>query len=558
MIDIAKFSVSARSRFPDRRRDYDTKTHHYTHRYIHPTYVLSMDAFPGKTKVTSTVVKGPRGKILGTVEVDKLDIPDDAVAYDWTVTSRDGGFKKHVSTPIRRAKLHGVESAFGTPYKLSVQVPKPAEYNVRLQVKMASGGGPVHDEKFDLRDFLIVSIGDSYASGEGNPDLPGKPKGFNPDSSTGWWDYVPFGTLIYEGYELVKAATEWGWNKLKQNAVFAEVVDTTVDMDPAPEWLEEKAHRSLMAGPAVAARLLEDVQTGDLISFVSYARSGAEIDDGLFGPRTHKVNGEKRSLDGWIGDVGEMMELKQLSEQLGDRPIDALLISIGGNDVGFSGQLRYLVEGDSVWKSWLGIGVSGPDRRRKATDEIDSALKRLSGADGKTGSLDKLADALDKLNVRQVYITEYPTALFDRIVDGHAQAEEGCEIFSLDSGTTISKTDSELIKASAERLNALLKEKANEHGWIYVGGVADGFAGHGYCMDRGVNGRYYVRASESLVIQGDTDGTMHPNVFGHHVYAESIVTAIRAHRRAVPIHLSGELGVLQSATPLTTRSVVTN
>lgn len=42
---------------------------------------------------------------------------------------------------------------------------------------------------------------------------------------------------------------------------------------------------------------------------------------------------------------------------------------------------------------------------------------------------------------------------------------------------------------------------------------------------------YFVRASESLVLQGDADGAMLPNAYGHRVYGDAIATAIRAHQR---------------------------
>lgn len=539
MKNIADFSVRAGSRYPNINWDYDAKIHRYTDRYLHPTYVLRLNADPGETTVYSESVKGPRGKHVGKIAIKKLNIPDDVVAYDWTVTNQEGSFEKHVSTPVFRSTINGVEGAYGAPYELNIEVPKPGVYDIHLEVRDASGGGPTHDERFNLRDFLVVSIGDSYASGEGNPDQPGKPKGFQINAS--WWEIV---TVIPLFFEVTKSAIEWGWNQLKECPTLAETLNKRVGMDPAPRWLEENAHRSLMGGPAVAARLLEHVETGDLVSFISFARSGAEVDDGLFGPRTEGRGKDKHSVDGWIGDVGELAELRQLTERLGSRPIDALVISIGGNDAGFSGRLRDLVEEDSAFLMLVSGQPPRPGdpgaERRGAKARFDAALDRLSGTDGKPGSLDRLADALRDINIRQVYITEYPTAFFDRTVSGRVGIRGGCEVFSPGFGASIDKADAELMKASAERLNEVLKAKANDHGWVYVGGVAGGFTGHGYCMD---HGRYFVRTSESLVLEGDADGTMHPNAYGHRVYGDSIVTAIRAQRSSSQPSMAGELSM---------------
>lgn len=527
MSKLGDFSVRSQSRFPiiptqwnDRYdKDYDTKTHRYTDHYLHPTYTLHLAAYMGETEV--------------------IDIPDDVVSFDWTVTSQDGSFQKHVSTPVVRSKFNDVK---GVPGLETVKVPKPGVYDIHLQVRVAAGGGPTHDERFNLRDFLVVSIGDSYASGEGNPDRPGKPEGLEINVRR-WWEllFVPIlntgkGRGSYRNfrmYKITEAAIEWGLNKLKGNPTLAEALNLTVAMGPlTARWFEEKAHRSLRGGPAVAAQLLQNDFTGDLVSFVSFARSGAEVDDGLFGPRTEGKGKDRRSIDGWIGDVGELSELRQLAERLGSRRIDALVISIGGSDAGFSGRLRDLVEEDSTFLMLVSGQPPEPGdpgaKRRGAKARVDAALDRLSGTNGKPGSLDRLADALHDINIGQVYVTEYPTAHFDRLVNGSVRVSGGCEVFSPGFGASIDKGDAEFLKASAERLNEVLRAKAREHGWVYVGGIADGFAGHGYCTD---DARYFVRASESLVLQGDADGTMLPNAYGHQVYGDAIASAIRAHQR---------------------------
>ena len=82
------------------------------------------------------------------------------------------------------------------------------------------------------------------------------------------------------------------------------------------------------------------------------------------------------------------------------------------------------------------------------------------------------------------------------------------------------------MKESAERLNSVIRGKAREHGWVYVSGIADEFRGRGYCMG---DDSYFVSAEGSLVKQGDTKGTMHPNAIGQRVYGESIASALETH-----------------------------
>lgn len=515
----AAFTVTARSRHPDVDEDYDADRHRYRDSYVDParvSYTLDLDAFPGSEVVDVVIVTGPKGK-PHAVEVERLDLPDDAVSYEWRIDQRDGPFEEAVSTPIEQSTVGGTTGVFGTPYRLTQEVPEPGVYDVELQVRLESGGGPTTRQTVELRDFLVVSIGDSYASGEGNPDRPGEPAGFDLDAE--WWEVVAVPILAFE---LTAAAFEWGRDLLtREFTTISQAADADIDMDPAPRWLEAEAHRSLRAGPAVAAGLVEDVRAGDLVTFVSFARSGAEVGNGLFGPR---VDDDGDSIDGWIGHEGELDELRDLAARIGDRPIDALVVSIGGNDAGFSGRLTDMVKEDNPF---LALSLGDDDASRATAEaKVDAALEALEGTASEPGALDRLAAALDDLDVRQVYVTEYPTAHFERTDGDRVRVEAGCGIFSSWFDADIDRADAKLMKAAAERLNGVLRRKAGELGWVYVGGVADGFRGHGYCMG---DESFFVGAEGSLVKQGDTKGTLHPTAEGHQVYAGAIAEALRKH-----------------------------
>jgi hypothetical protein len=86
---------------------------------------------------------------------------------------------------------------------------------------LLEAGGQRQEEHLDVRDHLIVSIGDSVASGEGNPDGPG------------------------------------------------------------PRWLERRCHRSLRSGAALAAIAAERGDRHSSVTFVPLGCSGATIDEGL-------------------------------------------------------------------------------------------------------------------------------------------------------------------------------------------------------------------------------------------------------------------------------------
>lgn len=155
-------------------------------------------------------------------------------------------------------------------------------------------------------DFVILSIGDSIASGEGNPVIPAD-KSNQPN--WGWWDdpYSDYGVSPFPADE----AAEW------PNQAFP-------------------CHRSAYAGPAQAAGQLTATNPGSGITFIHYACSGAAIEPG-------DTNAT------WIEDaVGQLKVARARLAQFGVG-IDILLISAGANSLygpttfghGFGGLASY-------------------------------------------------------------------------------------------------------------------------------------------------------------------------------------------------------------------------
>jgi hypothetical protein len=321
-------------------------------------------------------------------------------------------------------------------------------------------------------------------------------------------------------YAFGKDALETARDRIKREwATAGRKWDWSIDMDPEPVWLEPKAYRSLRAGPALAASAVEDPPSGRLVTYLSFARTGAEVVDGLLGPRRE----DGRSIDGWIGHRGEIEEMEATLRGAGRDRIDALLLSIGGNDVGFAATLTRLVRGD-LPAILDGEGDNAENRRktrRRVEEIIESGALRTA--------FEQLRDRLEglSLEIGSVLLTEYPTAMFDG-ADG--TSARGCGIFESAFDLNVDRRDAEITREMAERLNVELRRIASDFGWTWVGGVADGFAGHGYCL--GENS-FYRSAEGSFIIQGDTEGTMHPDAAGHAVYGERIaqlLDRVLAHR----------------------------
>jgi lysophospholipase L1-like esterase len=331
---------------------------------------------------------------------------------------------------------------------IEARLPEGA-YRVTLDVAAALGWGTATarlERDVVVEDLLIVAVGDSCAAGEGNPERPR--------------------------------------SSAQGEAVWADSPD-----DPAAEAAHAAAHRSTIAWPALAALALERADPSTSVTFVSVAASGARVRRGL--------------LEGQSGDGGPG-QLAQAAALIGDRPIDALLISIGGNDVGFGHIVRGLIDADpqadpvcygvdleNVWRSAADGDWNRGSGLRLALpwgvgcrETVETGRPVLPGLEGLAGELDALAAAIGAgLKVQTVYLMEYgdPTGADEA---GGLCAEIAGD---LTPPLGIHEIDSAEEAAAKELviqpLNLALAQAARRHGWHFVGGIAAAFAaGHGYCL----------------------------------------------------------------------------
>jgi GDSL-like Lipase/Acylhydrolase family len=498
----------------------------------------------------------PLGKELDGVDDDPPALPDNIRSYTWTVTEIGGG--RYSTTVTRRREM-------SQPWRVWVTVPRTGSYEVHLSVQTTTGR--IDNAKvFTIRDSLMVSIGESMAAGQGNPDIRRVPS----DSQASKCKATKLALMrkiIAEKYdewkeELVDKGEILGKRLAVELEVAEEVaaaaealgeavVDGVVEFGrllfggssgPKPRparWQEPHAYRSYQSGPSRAAYLLESESEthADRVTFLSFARSGATIGAGLLGPRTD----DDEPSDGWIGNIGEIQEV---ADTVGDRPIDVLHISIGGNDVGFSAALRDLVAGDFpigvLATPWALVFQAGndDDARRDVIAKANEGLDELRGLfEPERSGFPALAAAVAELHPRQVYINEYPIVLFEQLdAAGNPIDRGGCDIFS-GPDLDLSLDDWLEIKKLGAELNQLIHEVAAANGWILVDGIAAAFAGHGYCATADPRrpgeaanrrGSYFNSAEQSCRTQGDFEGTMHPNEHGHEVYAERIVATVAA------------------------------
>jgi hypothetical protein len=333
-------------------------------------------------------------------------------------------------------------------------------YTVELTVSNASGVLGDYSQQVRVRDFLIVALGDSFASGEGNPDVPAQ------------WDGA---------YPIAGA-----------------------------RWVDGRCHRSAAAGSAQAALALEQSSRQSSVTFVSLACSGAGINVGL--------------QNGYVGiehgptDPPLPAQLDALRAMVGSRRIDALLISAGGNDAGFGdvvAQCAWEEQCHTLYSVYNPVAIKLGQLAGVYDSLTDEIARGPDGAGPEPG-----------LNVAAVYFLQYPNLLRDaggyvceHILDGVVPGRSINFPEAAWAETSVLYPLNNHVQGAVDR--AVVAHPGIQ--WHVAGGMMEAFAGtgygHGYCA----GDQAWVRTiQESLQVQGDHLGAVHPDFEGHTAYKQRI------------------------------------
>jgi hypothetical protein len=448
------------------------------------------------------------------------------------------------STPDQDPDHH--RCAFQKP-----DLPAQGNYTVQLRiydpngVKIAPTDREAYQQDVYIKDYLIVSIGDSLASGEANPDIP----------QDIWYNPSPL------------------WN------------DPDWIVEEEAKWQDARCHRSALAGAAQAALAMERYDEHTSVTFLSFACSGATVgrmqydplflDAGLISfffsldPDWNKPTGsgilgrfrgtqmpaefpyppapEVESFEQYLpSQIAQLTHALEPPAGQSPRTPDALIVQAGGNDIFFGEMTMQCLLAPDCWntvqmKEWPG------DEYRPITEVLARAVATSGDvpAGNLPASLRALSDILHSLTVNQVpvaplhtYITQYPELARDdngnfcRMLDDVFWPNP---LWVSDPGE--SETATTLALAG---LNSALHVAADEAGWTFVDGIAsyvddpdrpvdlvqDAFGkGHGYCA----SDNWIRTAEESEVLQGPmglrmgTKGLLHLTARGHQVIKDQLL-----------------------------------
>ena len=305
---------------------------------------------------------------------------------------------------------------------------------VTVTVKLPDGRG-FADPDVTVEDLFIVGLGDSFASGESNPDKPvtfsaARQMTYDPvavrdevatrslkpkeqpnyglasgDSSTADWKTLPRRLLEDE---------EKGMQYRLGSREFAEAFDRR-----GAQWMSADCHRSQYGYPFRVAMQLALENRHRAVTLAHLACSGAEVTAGLFLEKDAREQFDKPNSKTSPAQFDQLSELvcrggsaartrtasynlptfshgstsistknvamRWCPPEQRKRPIDVVLLSIGGNDVGFSSLAYYTISESASDVAPIAALIGGQirfgaDVTRVYLDVLDERLKAVKDA----------------------------------------------------------------------------------------------------------------------------------------------------------------------------------
>ena len=226
--------------------------------------------------------------------------------------------------PPRQSTLDCAEAInlrvrYGRPTPVTVDVSSGSDAPQRVTTQIA------------VRDVFIAGLGDSIASGEGNPDKPVtlSDDGFCFRSYLGG----PAGMYFRPGRAGFKGARacDTSDGSSLQNWQRA-----------GAQWFNPACHRSLYSYQTRMAIALAAQNPQIAVTYLPLACTGATITEGMFGSQRARecvVGKSSLTCQGTVNaQIAELREaLAAAAKRQPERQLDLILLSIGANDVDFSG-----------------------------------------------------------------------------------------------------------------------------------------------------------------------------------------------------------------------------
>ena len=252
---------------------------------------------------------------------------------------------------------------YGRPTIATVEVSSGSEAPQRVSTEIM------------VRDFFIAGLGDSIASGEGNPDRPVAL------SDEGFCFRYYLGTANAQYYRPSRAGYKGGRA--------CEAPDSLqVWQRQSALWLNSACHRSLYSYQTRTALALAVQYPHIAVTYLPLACTGATIPDGLFGGQRARECPPTKSASSCQGTVNaQLAELREAvtaaKRRQPERKLDLVLLSIGANDINFSGLVADVIVDtptERVLFRRTGVMGSVDDSRAALVRDLPQSFSKLREA----------------------------------------------------------------------------------------------------------------------------------------------------------------------------------
>jgi hypothetical protein len=244
-----------------------------------------------------------------------------------------------------------------------------------VDVSAGPGASQHLSTEIRVRDILIAGLGDSIASGEGNPDRP------IALADEGFCFRYYLGSASAQYYRPSRAGYKGGRA--------CEAPDSLqVWQRNGALWFNSACHRSLYSYQTRTALALAVQYPHIAVTYLPLACTGATIADGLFGSqRARECPPSKSTTSCQVGVNGQIPELREALTQArrrqADRKLDLVLLSIGANDVYFSGLVADVIVDtptERVLFRRTGVIASVDDSRAALARDLPQGFSKLRDA----------------------------------------------------------------------------------------------------------------------------------------------------------------------------------
>jgi hypothetical protein len=360
--------------------------------------------------------------------------------------------------------------SFGKRFCIEFDIPYIAEHPAPIQVTAGFPNSTLTtNPAIKVEDKLVVGLGDSFASGEGNPDVPAT--------------FIDADQPHQQDTDIL--AAKFAGNHITHYP--------RKDKGNEAVWLDKRCHRSMYSYQFKTALQLALRDPQQAITFVSFSCSGAVTN--------HIIGSEQKANEGGDSLPPQLQALRETLWNGGDEPlrkIDFLLLSTGGNDVGFADFVAYILVRQSIFLDALKIFKKVSAEKMEDGFRNDKFRNELLGTETKPGNYRRLQTALfgadsDAKPLRisnercpdgrpcRILLTTYPDALQDEngaICRGDRL--EFDEAFGADNERRALRIDT-VSKFVFPQIKKVQAEVNDQLGWTLIDGNVAAYAKHGFC-----------------------------------------------------------------------------